>query len=172
MTSETLDQPRVPDVASFSANQRARFSAEVLRPSEVRVLVDVAVVELLREGLERLPGRHEVDGEVVALQLLRLENRLDAVGVAVERLGPALVVDQVVRRLEARGDGDAVGQFRVTPNSPQHRGFARHGEARLLGGRDREERLEDLLRRRGLAGRLVEVDLEEEARASRRPGLE
>jgi len=40
---------------------------------------------------------------------LFLENRLHAVGVSVERLGPAGVVDQVVRRFEPRGDGDAVG---------------------------------------------------------------
>src|SRR5438445_397742 len=72
------------------------------------VLVDVLVIELQRDRFEGLLRRDEIDGEVVRLELFRLDRRLDLVGVAVKRLGPSLVIDQVVRRLEAGGDGHAV----------------------------------------------------------------
>ena len=61
------------------------------------LLVQVGVVELLSDRLERRTRGDEVDGDVVALELLRFKDRFDAVRVAVQRLGPALVIDQVVR---------------------------------------------------------------------------
>src|SRR6266568_5049991 len=76
---------------------------------EGRVLIDVGVIELLRDRVESFFRRGEVDGELVALQLLDLENNLYLVGVAVQRLRPVFVVDQIMGGLETGRDGDAVG---------------------------------------------------------------
>src|SRR5207245_6423683 len=66
------------------------------------------IVELLRDRLERFLRRNEVDRQVVLLELVGLQSRLDLVGVPVKRLRPSCVVDQVVGRLEPRGDGNAI----------------------------------------------------------------
>src|SRR5262249_35225120 len=79
-------------------------------PLKRRMFVDVRVVELLRDRLERFLRRNEIHGDVVALELLGLEHRFDAVRVAGEWVRAAFVVDQVGRRLEAGRNRDAVHQ--------------------------------------------------------------
>src|SRR5713101_2797488 len=60
---------------------------------------------------------------------------------------------------------ETVTRYRTSASGQDGR-FACHGEGGLGLGSDRQERLQDFLRRGGLAGRLVEVDLEGETRAA------
>ena len=84
------------------------FSALGLIVGEWRDVVDAAVVERLRQRFQLSFRAHEIDGDGVAVDAsaARGEVRLDLVGVAVQRLGDAAVLAEVVRRFEPRLDAD------------------------------------------------------------------
>ena len=72
------------------------------------MIVEIAVVELRRDFPDELFRGDEVGGEVVRVEARSLDHDFHAVGVAVQRLRLAPVVEERVRRLEPGLDGDSV----------------------------------------------------------------